>query len=155
MKKNINRVYIPDEYLICGVSDLINPDLKKITEEIKRKINKSFESKFSFLFSLRSKNVWWLTTPSISKNLTGFRRVYVFSSVERVDISYCENINVTSNLCDKTFDFVWIEKRPSNLCVKPSNLCDKFRFCVTTFDSLSCSAHITHSISQAHKRIYI
>ena len=52
-EKNINRVYIPDVYLICGVSDLINPDLKKITEEIKRKINKSFESKFSFLFSLK------------------------------------------------------------------------------------------------------
>tara|TARA_B100000902_G_C26687681_1_gene610902 strand:+ start:452 stop:571 length:120 start_codon:yes stop_codon:yes gene_type:complete len=37
MKKNKIIVYIPDVYLICGVSDLINPDLKKIIDETNKK----------------------------------------------------------------------------------------------------------------------
>ncbi len=55
MKKNINNVYIPEVYLMWGVSDLINPDLKKIIDETNKKINKNLDSKFSNLILLNMK----------------------------------------------------------------------------------------------------
>ena len=47
-KKNINNVYCPEEYLIWGPSDLVNPDFKNKIEEINIKNSKNFDSRLSF-----------------------------------------------------------------------------------------------------------
>ena len=48
-------MYCPEEYFMWGLSDLVNPDLKKIIDEINIKNSKNFDSRLSFLSLLKMK----------------------------------------------------------------------------------------------------
>ena len=53
MKKKISIVYCPEEYLMWGLSDLVNPDFKNIIEEMKIKDKINFDSRLSSLDLLK------------------------------------------------------------------------------------------------------